>query len=413
MTNKDRGSLLAGAAKIDITPEDLSGLTNLWRTPFEGVHDQIYARALVVNNGINSAAIVAADLVEFGDTAELRAQIEQETGIPVKNIIITASHDHNAPRAGTVTPGATAQKGGPATEKYTMMVYERIIDVTRQAQETMRPAQVGVGRGTADVNTNRDVFTAEGWRLGANPGRPSDKTVWVVKFETESGEPIAILMNYAVHSVVLGPHNALITGDLAGAVERYVEQYYDDKIVALWTMGAAGDQDPKVMSYHKNNPQFSDRVSGYSIMDALGLVLGEEVVSVASQIQRMVSEVCIEAEEHVVSCPARTPPHGSRNPGMEVQEVNSLDIRLGLLLINHIALTWVSGEVVTNIYEYLRRESPFSKTLMITIANDRVGYIIDDAGYDTPTFASRASPFQRGFAEPAIVNSLVEIMSQH
>jgi hypothetical protein len=36
--------------------------------------------------------------------------------------------------------------------------------------------------------------------------------------------------------------------------------------------------------------------------------------------------------------------------------------------------------------------------------------IVDDAGYDTPTFASTASPLQRRHAESAIVNSLVEMM---
>ena len=189
-------------------------------------------------------------------------QIEKEIGIPATNIIITASHDHNAPRVGSVTPGATAQKGGPATEKYTGMVYDRIIDAVRQAKAAMQPARVGVGRGRADVNTNRDVFTSEGWKLGANPDRPSDKTVWVVKFETESGDPLAILMNYAVHSVALGAHNTLVTGDIAGATERYIEQYYDDKVVALWTLGPAGDQNPKIMSYHESPLNF---LKGYLV----------------------------------------------------------------------------------------------------------------------------------------------------
>ena len=413
MMNSNRGTLLAGAAKIDITPQDLTGLTNLWKRPFEGVHDQIYIRALVVDNGINCAAIVAADLVEFGDTSDLREQIEGEIGIPAKNIIITASHDHNAPRVGTVTPGATAQKGGPATEQYTKIVYERIVDVVRCAKEALQPAQVGIGKGKADVNTNRDVFTAEGWKLGANPDRPSEKTVWVVKFETLAGEPIAILMNYAVHSVVLGASNTLVTGDLAGAAERYVEQYYDDKVVALWTLGPAGDQNPKYMSYKEKPPLFPDRINGYPIMDALGLLLGEEVVRATSQIERMSSEVRIEADERVVSCPARIPPRDQSRDGIEVEQVDSLNIRLGLILIDHIALTWVSGEVVANIYWHLRQESPFSNTIMITLANDRVGYIVDDAGYDTPTFSSTASPFQLGHAEPAIVNGLVEMMSQY
>jgi neutral ceramidase len=413
MMNSNRGTLLAGAAKIDITPQDLTGLTNLWGTPFEGVHDRVYLRALVVDNGINRAAIVAADLVEFGDTSQVREQIEKEIGIPTEHIIITASHDHNAPRVGSITPGATAQKGGPATEKYTKIVYERIVDVVRRAKEALQPAQVGIGRGKADVNTNRDVFTAEGWKLGANPDRPSDKTVWVVKFETLSGEPIAILMNYAVHSVVLGASNTLVTGDLAGAAERYVEQYYDDKVVALWTLGPAGDQNPKYMSYKEKPPLFPDRVNGYPIMDALGLLLGEEVVRVTSQIERMSSDVRIEADERVVPCPARIPPRDQSRDGIEVEQVDSLNIRLGLILIDHIALTWVSGEVVTNIYWHLRQESPFLNTIMITLANDRVGYIVDDAGYDTPTFSSAASPFQPGHAESAIVNGLIDMMSQY
>jgi neutral ceramidase len=413
MKSGNRGPLLAGAAKIDITPQDLTGLTNLWGRPFEGVHDRIYVRSLVVNNGTNSAAIVAADLVEFGDTCELRKRIEQEIGIPVENIIITASHDHNAPRVGGITPGATAQKGGPATGEYTRFVYERIVDVVRHAKEALQPAQVGIGRGKADVNTNRDVFTAEGWKMGANPDGPSEKTVWVVKFETLSGEPIAIMMNYAVHSVVLGASNTLVTGDLAGAAERYVEQHYDGKVVALWTLGPAGDQNPRYMSYNEEPPLFPERAPGYPIMDALGLVLGEEVVRVASQIERTASQVRVEADERVVSCPARIPPRDQNHDGIEVEPVDCLNIRLGLVMINHIALTWVSGEVVTNIYRHLRQESPFSNTIMITLANDRVGYIVDDAGYHTPTFESMASPFQPGNAESAIVNGLVEMMGQY
>lgn len=219
-------------------------------------------------------------------------------------------------------------------------------------------------------------------------------------------------MNYAVHSVVLGPDNTLITGDLAGAAGRYVEQYYDNKVVALWTIGAAGDQNPKYMSHDKNYSE-EDMAHDYRLMDTFGQILGEEVLQVASRIERMASEVRIEAEERVVSCPARIPPRDSKRPGIEVQQVDSLTIRLGLLMLNHIVLTWVSGEVATNIYWHLQKESPFSNTIMITMVNDRVGYIVDDAAYDTPTFQSTASPLQRGHAEPAIVNGLVEMMSQY
>lgn len=50
---------------------------------------------------------------------------------------------------------------------------------------------------------------------------------------------------------------------------------------------------------------------------------------------------------------------------------------------------------------------------MVTMANDRIGNIIDDAAYDSPTFKTTGTPIQRGYAEAAIVNGLLEMMSQY
>jgi neutral ceramidase len=410
MMSAIRGPLCAGAAKADVTPQDLTGLTNLWRTPFEGVHDRIYLRALVVDNGTDSAAIVASDLLEYGDTTDIRERLEKETGIPANHIIITASHAHNTPRVGSVSPGASAQKGGPATLAYTKVIYDQIIAVVQQAKAALQPARVGIGTGQADVNTNRDEYTADGWLFGVNPDGPSDKTVWFVKFETLSGDPIAILINYAVHAVVLGPENTLVTGDLPGAAERYVEHYYDDNVVALWTIGAAGDQNPKYMSWDTTYSQ-KDREPGYPLMDALGQIVGEEVVRVAGRIDRMTPLARIAAEGRVISCPA-SPPQRHRGPQPDTP-VESLDIYLGLIMINHIAITSVSGEVAMNIYYHLRKDSPFTNTMMITMANDRIGYIVEDAAYDTPTFEAMGTPLQPGTAEKAIVHGLVDMMSQY
>lgn len=408
--SNERKPLRAGAAKADITPHDLSGLTNLWKRPFTGVHDPIFLRALVVDNGANCAAIVAADLLECGDTSAVRERIAQEIGIPTHHIIITASHAHNTPRVGVVSAGASAQVGGPATAAYTQFVYDQMVDVVRRAKTALEPVRVGVGAGTADVNTNRAEYTTQGWKLGVNPHGPSDKTVWVVKFETLDGKPLAVLINYAVHAVVLGPDNEFVTGDLPGAAERYVEQYYADPVVALWTIGAAGDQNPKYMAWDTTFTQ-QDREPGYPLMEALGRIVGEEVVRVVDRMQHMTDRVRIAAEERTVACPAQKTgqPHG----GAEGEQADALTLRLGLILLNHIAITSVSGEVSTNIYYHLKKDSPFTNTMMITMANDRIGYIIDDAAYDTPTFETTRTPLARGYAESAIVHGLVEMINQY
>ncbi len=275
-------NLRAGAAKLDITPTSLEGFYSVWAKRFDGVHDPIFVRVLLVDNGQTSAAIVATDLVEFGDTLTLRQRIQRELGIPAANIMISASHDHNAPRGGPIAPGTSSAEGRPySPPSYVQFVDDRIVAALRQAKTALQPAKVGVGTGRTDINVNRNGYNGKGWG-GADPEGASDKTVWVVKFETQAGEPLAILFNYGVHSVVAGSANTQITGDLAGASQRFVESHFKDKAVALWTMGPAGDQNPKYVS----NPREPASSLAYDMIDAQGRLLGVEVIQTAGRITR-------------------------------------------------------------------------------------------------------------------------------
>lgn len=426
--------LRAGAARVDITPKDLTGLVSVWAKAFEGVHDPIHARAVVVDDGTATAAIVALDLVEYGSSQPVRERIARESGIPVDHVLVTSSHDHNAPRGGPITPGTSSERGRPySTPAYTQQVDDSIVEAVRAARASLQPARVGVGTGSANLNVYRLAYKGDGSWGGADPEGPSEKTVWVVKFESLSGEPIAILMNYAVHSVVAGPDNALVTGDLAGAVERFVERQFDDKVVALWTMGPAGDQNPRynmsVPEEGRDKDPEKNKAAAYDAMDALGRVLGVEVVQTANRITRMAPVGRVEAGERVVSCPVKPPsrppagapsgpPSGPPSGGgvfgplkgpvpEPTKPVTAMDIRLQLIRVNKVAVTGVSGEVFTNIYRRLEKESPFTNTIMVTIANDRIGYIPDDASYERIRNASLV----RGCAENAIVDNLVEMMS--
>jgi len=65
----------------------------------------------------------------------------------------------------------------------------------------------------------------------------------VLKFESVSGEPIAVYYNYAVHAAIAGQLDQ-ISGDISGAASQYVEDSFDDRIVAVWWSGAAVDQSP-------------------------------------------------------------------------------------------------------------------------------------------------------------------------
>src|SRR5210317_1438459 len=84
-----------GVGKTDITPA--------LGTPMDGyyierlasnVHDELFVRAMVLEDGSNTLVLVVADVIDvapYGFTAA-RERIHKELNIPLSNIIISATH---------------------------------------------------------------------------------------------------------------------------------------------------------------------------------------------------------------------------------------------------------------------------------------------------------------------------------
>jgi neutral ceramidase len=411
----EAGTLRVGTVKVDITPDDPAGLTNLYQTPFTGIHDRTYARGIVLDNGVTSAAIIALDTVEITDGTAMVAHISRETGIPTSNIIMAATHDHQAPMISLQNANGS-WKAGPAAAAFVTKVENDLVAALKQARSSEQPARIGIGRGTADVSVNRDFLTPEGtYKLGRNPDGPSDKTVWVVKFETPTGEPIALLINYAVHGTVLGAKTSLLSGELPGATSRFVEDHYNGKVVAVWTSGAAGDQAPIVYMPDSKQPN-ADR--NFAVIDVLGQILGTEAIRVADTMKDTNSQVKLWGSEKTVTCPGQKvvgngPGGGPAGGERKILDADPVNFRLSLLMIDQTAIASISSEVVSNIYQRLRKESPFPNTILITLANGRIGYIPEDASYANPTFEVYASPLKKGCGESTIVNGLLGMMKQY
>ena len=396
-----QGSLRVGAARVEITPAGdaalpMSGYGG--RTEgFKTIHDPLQVRALVIDDGASQAALVACEVIGISHALweKLSRQIVEATGIPREQIILATVHTHAAP---TLEPF----KGQPTERQveYLAKFEGAVLDSVRQARANLQPARVGFGTGKAIVNMNRRARDGQGgWMLGNNPEGVSDKTVAVVKFETAGGEPISILTNYAVHGTVLGPGNLQISSDLPGATARFVEQHYGDKIVSPWTSGTGGDQDP----IYRVGTDFRN-------VAALGRILGEEVVRVAGTIKTS-SQARLRGMQTTVTCPGKRTVQAP-GPGKEYkfEDADPVTIRLSLLVIGDIAITGVSGEVLTNIGLRLKRESPFNRTIMITHCNGSSGYLADDAAYEQVSYEIMTTRAKPGCAEDAIVQGLLQMM---
>jgi len=419
----DPGALRVGAAKVDITPAadlalPLNGFAS--RTQgFKAIHDHIYVRAIVLDDGTTLAALMAWESLYVPDAvwADVSRRATDELGIRPENLIFAAVHDHSAPTLRVGSDNATQAA-------YTSQAENDAVEALRTAKARLEPARFGIGTGTAYLNINRREATGDGgWALGFNEKGPSDKTVTVLRFEDLSGKPIAFFINYPVHAVVLGPENYQITGDLAGATSRFVEQHYagldrprsdsgprmqmrradavgGEGVVAVWTSGPAGDQNPVSMS---NGEEFG-------LVEAMGKILGEEVVRVAAGIKTQ-PEARLAGAAEVVTCPGRAvDPASNQRTGYRFNDAGPVNIRLTLLMLDRIALAGVSGEVFTLISERLKAESPFHETFMVTHANGSSGYIPNDAAFDQISYEITTSHLKPGCAENAIVNGFLEMM---
>lgn len=404
----EHGLLRVGAAKVDITPGTLKEM-NPMGGDFVGVHDPIYLRTLLINSGGGKVALVSVDSMEVGDTTAVRQRIEKELQIPFANILIFATHDHSAPRVGNVSPGALAHEGTTTSLAWSEGLYSKMIEALRQSEQQAKPARFGVGKGMVNVNVNRDEYTADGWIIGVNPTGPSDKGLWVMKFDTLDGQPIALLTNYAVHSVTtLGIKQ--ISGDLAGVAANYVEKTLGGNAVSLWPAGTIADQNPRIFRAGLSDTDEKDAAFAWNAAETQGQTVGEAIVRVARGIkpEDMTRRVNIRAEETVVSCPTQQGTETMQN--MNQTQVENVNLRLGLVMLNDTALTGVSGEVMTGIGYRLAQSSPLSKTILTSIVNDRIGYIPDDASYLNQIFEVKASPLKAGCAEDAIVNNFTTMI---
>ena len=95
-------ALRAGAAASNITPP-LGALIVGGFNPFPAVsvHDELHARGLVLDNGAARLAIVVSDNVGIPRSVfdDAKRTIREKTGIPVENLLMSATHTHSGPSA--------------------------------------------------------------------------------------------------------------------------------------------------------------------------------------------------------------------------------------------------------------------------------------------------------------------------
>ncbi len=393
-------SLFAGTGKanIDPTPALFPIDNGTGDAPFSAIHDSLFARALVLQKGDTKAILVVADLIVLPDDVydRLVDRISISYGLPKDHIWLTATHVHPVPWS--------LAKG------YEQTVTDGVMAAIAHADSHKEPVTAGSGTGKAYININRDEETIKGFILGQDPSGPSDKTVRVAGFFRANGTPLAILANYAVHAVTLHSsvtgegHSSLISADIPGATDAFVDAHYGNAMT-FWTSGAAGDQNPIMMSFYAEpgvdgKPVMTDlKADGFRLVERWGQNLGLEIIRITERIKPQVVTTPLIARQAVVTCPTKADPKMSK------------PIRLSYLGIGDMDLLAISGETNTLIDRHIREKIAGHDPITFTLTNGYSGYLPDDASYARGvTFEVRQSTMAPGCVENAIINGAVKLL---
>ena len=235
-------TLQGGAAKVDLTPPlemkaALGGYGERMSKPAVGVHDRVWAKALVVAKGNQKFALVTADVLAFPPQFKA-AVIERLTsdGWSADQIMLLPSHTHTSFDMMALHPGN--KFGIPQVGIFHKELFEHtaghLATAVREAARRLSPVLSGSTMvSVPDRNRNR--------RRGLTT---HDMDLTVTRVDTSTGKPLAVLVSWTAHPTFMDQEDMLFSGDWPGHLQRTLEALIGQGVVAMFYNGAEGDQSP-------------------------------------------------------------------------------------------------------------------------------------------------------------------------
>lgn len=402
----------AGLARIDITPSGPVWMDGMIRAhKSTGVHDPVFAKALVLSSGAqisDAVAIVSLDLCTLSLSLgrEIRDLAAARTGILRDRIILATTHTHSGPAVVGIL--------NPREEEYVKDLPAKIVTLIKTAVAAMVPAAVGCASGREETISHYRRLLADDGHVVMNweswpPERivrvlgVIDPEVGVIKIISAdaSAKPLGLLFNHAGHPNVMSGDNYLITPDYPGRAEALLEQEYGG--TALFINGAQGTMDIDGLK---------DR--DWAGVDRIGRALADAVLDTAKTIMPR-PESDLRVDSCCYNLPARKiskqekawaenvlkQTGGAVKPVADgVGDDYKATLLLNLAKIQHqdvpmeqiclalddYAFLSFPGELFTEIGMRIKAESPFRHTYILGLANDCICYVptrqaIREGGY--------------------------------
>ena len=436
----------AGAHAVETTPPKLPVIVNgyTFERIVDVVHDPLFARCLVLDDGATRVAIAVVDICvmprELVDEAKRLAQ--EATGIPTDRMLISATHTHSA-------PSAMAALGSRADPDYVKFLPAEIAKGIQQAAANLAPARIGwtVAEDSEHTHSRRWIMRPD--RVGTDPfgerrdrarmcpayqdenavapSGPVDPDLSLVSVQSPDGRPIALVANYSMHYFHAAPVSAGYYGRFVRAITRMMgAETLDPPFVAAMSQGTSGDS--MYMDYSRPKPEldidsYAEAVAGVAFQaykkieyhDWVPLAMAERKLTLKRRVPDADRLAWAERiVRQIEGRPPRTRPEIFAREQIYLHQDPTAELKLQALRIGELGLTAIPCEVYGITGLKIKALSPLVPTVNFSLANGEEGYIPPPeqhklGGYST--WEARTAGLEEA-AEPKIVDALVGLLEQ-
>lgn len=415
----------AGFAETVITPADgrcvLAGYGPRWST---GVHDDLYASAVYLEDGDSKAVLVSFDLIamEAKLISELKDSVQQGLNVDRDCIFFTCTHTHEGPETRRRRPESHyGEETQPDyVDEYLSFLTDKVGGVAQEAASQSRECELRVNRARVDENMNRRFFLNDEQYLFVPSHKDlvpiahehADKELGLVYFCPKGDtHPYGMIVNYAMHPLTAGNTSSLVSADVPGVVRDLVKESMG--CLTCYITGAAGDNHPKT-------PE-----GGFAETRRVGQVLATEATNRrfdALKIEEPVRLKCLTRSvrlrfrtlEELNSIPLDPRWQGQLESYLKMVETPGapVDVEFSLLALGPVLFVGMPGEPTSELGSMLKWFSPFKRTYVMFLATEALGYIAHPNAYVWGGYEALAGQLSPSSVRPlmdAILDAAEEI----
>lgn len=445
-TGTEQGATLntfsVGFGRADITPDysvPLAGYGNTSQRMSQGFYDLQYTTCTAFTDADGETVLLFHnDSIRTSDNIvnNCRPAISEATGVPEDHIMISATHNHSS-------PDSTSSE--PSIAQWISDLTVAMTDAAVEAMSDRKPAQMYIASTTVEgVGFTRHYIMDDGSYCGDNfegtgttivgHANEADRTLQLVKFVREGGKDI-VLANFQSHPHAGGgSKNYNMTSDIVGAFRDMMEEETD--CLFTYFTGASGNVNAK--------SRIAEEM-GASDYIGLGQILAKAAMEAAStytQVQTGKVQIISTSYEATVNhteddkidaaktiqalwtetndlsrCTKEGAQYGIKSPyhanaivtRFSMGKTYTMD-EINAFSIGDVAFITAPYEMFHQSGSYIRENSPYSMTFIVTCANGHNSYMPTLDAYEYYSYECCLCRFEPGTAE-ILADKYVELLN--